>query len=237
MIIKKIDCADCDIMSDSLLNYAVEEDLEKINCNKICNSFKKGQTLFYEGNQPAGLMCINKGKVKLFRTGRDGKEQILGFGLSGDFLGYRALIADEPYVSSASALEDTIVCLIKKEDFLSMLQQNSHISKQLMISLCKELGLAQEKIQSMSQKTVRERLAETLLYLKDTFASKNLDNSVPDIILPREDLANIVGTSNETLSRTLSDFKNEKLVEFEGKKIRIINENKLRSISGIETSI
>lgn len=234
MIVKKIDCADCDVKVNSLLNFSFEDDLEKINCNKICNSFKKGQTLFYEGNQPAGLMCVNKGNVKLFRTGKDGKEQIIGFGLPGDFLGYRAIISEEGYAASATALEDTVVCLIKKEDFLEMLQKNSYISKQLMISLCKELGLAMEKIQSLSQKSVRERLAETLFYLKETFSNKNSDNSMVDIILPREDIANIVGTTTESVIRALSDLKNEKIIELEGKRIRILNESKLRTISGTE---
>ena len=234
MIIKKIDCSECDVKENSLFNFSFEDDLEVINCNKICNTFKKGQTLFYEGNQPAGLMCINKGKVKLYRTGKDGKEQIVGFGLPGEFLGYRAIIAEEGYIVSGTALEDTTICLIKKEDFLNMVQKNSYISKQLMVSLCKELGLAMEKIQSLSQKSVRERLAETLFYLKETFAKKDSDNSIVDIVLPREDIANIVGTTTESVIRTLSEFKNEKLIELEGKKIRILNEPKLRSISGSE---
>ncbi len=234
MIVKKIDCEDCNARVHSLMNFASEDDLQEINCNKICNHFKKGQTLFYEGNLPSGLMCINHGKVKLFRTGKDGKEQITAFGLPGDFLGYRAIIAEESYALSATALEDTVVCLIQKDDFLNMIQKNSFISKKLMISLCKELGLAMEKIQSLSQKSVRERLAETLIYLKETFSNQNSDADVVDIILPREDIANIVGTTTESVIRTLSDFKYEKLIELEGKKIKILNETKLKSIAGIE---
>lgn len=236
MIVKKIDCEDCEAKVDSLMNFSFEDDLEVINCNKICNHFKKGQTIFYEGNTPPGLYCINKGKVKLYRTGKDGKEQITGFGIPGDFLGYRAIIAEEGYANSATALEDTVVCLIRKEDFLTMLQKNSYISKQMMVSLCKELGIAMEKIQSLSQKSVRERLAETLFYLKDTFKGKAENDNEIEIILPREDIANIVGTTTETVIRTLSDFKNEKLIELDGKKIRILNQTKLREIGGIEAS-
>lgn len=236
MIVKKIDCEDCEAKADSLMNFSFEDDLEVINCNKICNHFKKGQTIFYEGNTPPGLYCVNKGKIKLYRTGKDGKEQITGFGVPGDFLGYRAIIAEEGYANSATALEDTVVCLIRKEDFLTMLQKNSYISKQMMVSLCKELGIAMEKIQSLSQKSVRERLAETIFYLKDTFRGKEQDNNKIEIVLPREDIANIVGTTTETVIRTLSDFKNEKLIELDGKKIRIINENKLREIGGIEAT-
>jgi CRP/FNR family transcriptional regulator len=117
-----------------------------------------------------------------------------------------------------------------------MLQKNSYISKQLMVSLCKELGLAMEKIQSLSQKSVRERLAETLIYLKDTFKNKEDDDNEIEIILPREDIANIVGTTTETVIRALSDFKNEKLIELEGKKIKILNEHKIKAIGGIETA-
>jgi len=234
MIVKKIDCEECNARVNSLMNFAFEDDLEAINCNKVCNSFKKGQTLFYEGNTPAGLMCINKGKIKLFRTGKDGKEQIVSFALPGDFLGYRAIIADENYALSATALEDTVVCLINRDDFLGMIQKNSYISKKLMVSLCKELGLAMEKIQSLSQKSVRERLAEALFYLKETFSNEKSLSPFVDIILPREDIANIVGTTTETVIRTLSDFKSEKLIELEGKKIKIINEAKLKALAGID---
>lgn len=231
MKILNIDCLDCLAKENSLLSFCHGDELRKLSLKKNCNLYKKGQILFLEGNFPNGLFCISKGKVKIYKTNKDGKEQIIGFGQPGDFLGYRAIIAEQQHSTSVAALEDTVACLIPKNEFMELLQSNSEISKQLMRSLCLELGIAVDKIQSLSQKTVRERVAETLLHLFETFQPEHNASEIIDIILPREDIANLVGTSTETLIRMLSEFKTEELIDFEGKKIIIKNRKKLNSIA------
>ncbi|HRE42158.1 MAG TPA: Crp/Fnr family transcriptional regulator [Ignavibacteria bacterium] len=231
MAYKRIDCIDCSARENSLLGLCVDDELTSLSANKQCSIFKKGQVLFYEGNIANGLYCLNKGRVKIYKTGKDGKEQIIGFGLSGDFLGYRALIAEQPHSTSVAALEDTIACLIPKDEFYKVIEKNPEVSKQLMKSLCLELGLAVEKIQSLSQKSVRERVAETLIQLYDTFNNLRNPEQIIDITLPREDIANIAGTSTESLIRSLSEMKNERLIELEGKKIKIIDFTKLERIA------
>lgn len=231
---RNIDCLDCSARENSLLSFCYDDELRKLSSKKICNLYKKGQNLFLEGNFPNGLFCINKGKVKIYKTNKDGKEQIIGFGQPGDFLGYRAIIAEQEHSTSVTALEDTIACLIPKDEFIKLLQSNSEISKQLMRSLCMELGIAVDKIQSLSQKTVRERVAETLLHLFETFQSEQSQSEIIDIILPREDIANLVGTSTETLIRMLSEFRSEKLIDLEGKRIIIKNRKKLDNIANSE---
>ncbi len=207
------------------------EQAEKITVAKSCSHFKKGQNIFYEGNIPLGIHCISHGVVKLVRTNHDGKEQILRFAQAGDFLGYRALIADEPLVATAICVEDTIACFVPKKVFMEVLDENPQVSKQLLKALCHDLGVVEERIQSLAQKSVRERLAETLLFLQTTFKTDEQADEVIPITLPREDIANIVGTATETVIRLLSEFKSDKLIELEGKKIRILNKTSLEKIS------
>lgn len=226
-----LDCPYCDSARISFLKHCTPEQVDKINMVRSCSTYKKGQVIFSESGIPTGIHCISKGIVKLVRTNLDGKEQILRFAQPGDFLGYRALIADEPLVSSAVCLEDTIACFIPKEVFLEVVDQNAAISKELMVSLSHDLGVVEERVQSLAQKSVRERLAETLLFLHATFQSSFPDNPLIPINLPREDIANIVGTATETVIRLLSEFKHDKLIELEGKKIKILEKEKLEKIS------
>lgn len=213
------------------MSMASGDQLDFISEAKSCYTYKKGQTIFFEESRPLGLFCVNKGKIKIYKTGIDGKEQIIHFGQGGDFLGYRALIADEKYSVSATALEETTACFIPRDSFIEMLDNNPKLSRTLLKSLCHEIGIANERIQSMAQKNVRERLADTLLLLHHTFNEHNDENTLIDITLPREDIANIVGTATETLIRLLSEFKNDGLVKFEGKKIRLLDIAKLERLA------
>jgi len=225
-------CEFCDAQSDSVFGSCTPEQMERVSASKTCSHYKKGQHIFYVDNIPLGVYCICKGIVKLVKTNNDGKEQILRFAQAGEFLGYRALIADEPLVSTAICLEDTIACFVPRKTFLELLDENPSISKQMLKSLSHDLGVVEDRVQSMAQKSVRERVAETLLFLHATFKSDSTqDDSVISITLPREDIANIVGTATETVIRLLSEFRAAKLIAFEGKKIKILNKVGLEKIS------
>jgi CRP-like cAMP-binding protein len=206
--------------------------MEQVSRVKTCCHYKKGQHIFYEGNVPMGIHCISSGVVKLVKTNLDGKEQILRFAQKGEYLGYRALVANEPLLATAIAVEDTVACFIPQKAFMDLIEHVPAITKDLLISLSHDLGVVEEKVQSMAQKSVRERLAETLLFLQDTFnESTDAKHDIISITLPREDIANIVGTATETVIRLLSEFKSDKLIEMEGKKIRILDREKLNRIS------
>ncbi|MFN4083471.1 MAG: Crp/Fnr family transcriptional regulator [Bacteroidia bacterium] len=227
-----LECSNCDSSKISFLSFCNNEEREMVTAVKSCSHYKKGQAVFYEHNIPLGVYCISKGILKLTRSNKDGKEQIVRFAKAGEFLGYRAIIAEEPLVVTATCIEDTICCFIPKETFLKLVENNHEINKLMMKSLCHELGLADERIQSMAQKSVRERLAETLLFLNLTF--NDAEHNDPDVItinLPREDIANIVGTATETVIRLLSEFKADRLIDVDGKKIRILNKLGLEKIS------
>jgi CRP/FNR family transcriptional regulator len=200
-----------------------KDDLDILSEHKTCIRYKKGQTLFYEGTRPMGLFCINTGKVKVYKISSEGKEQILKLSKPGDFLGYRALISEEFYNSSATVIEEGAICYIPKADFLTILHKNPDFFRKMAKRVAHELGMMEQKLVTIAQKSVRERLAATLLMLKETYGMDGGDSDLIDIALSREDLANIIGTATETVIRLLSDFKNQELISLQGKKIKVLN--------------
>ena len=194
-----------------------------LSSRKTCIHYKKGQTLFYEETRPMGLFCINSGKVKVYKINSDGKEQILKLGKTGDFLGYRALISEEFYNSSATVIEEGAICYIPKSDFLEILQKNPVFFQKMAKKVAHDLGTMERQLMTIAQKSVRERLATTLLMLKETYGMDGEESVLIDITLSREDLANIIGTATETVIRLLSDFKSQKLISLQGKKIKVLD--------------
>lgn len=220
-IAEKIYCSACGSYKNSpFCNYNGEA-LNTIDSNKHCIHYKKGELIFQEGSFPHGVHCIHQGKIKLFKAGVEGREQIIRFAKAGDLIGYRALLSGEPYSSSAGCLEDVTVCFIPKETLMAFIHDQPDFSMILMRRACHELGEAARIITNMAQKSTRERLAEMLLLLNQTFGS-DTDGAL-DVRLTREELASLVGTATESLIRLLSDFKEEGLIETEGKKIFLKN--------------
>lgn len=229
-----VECSNCKVSANSDLNSLCGNHIEIVNESKSCSEYKKGQVLFHEGTRPLGVFCINSGKIKVYKTGVDGKDQIITINKPGDLIGYRAMISSEMYPVTAEALEDTKVCFIPKSDFLSILHESPEFSSRLLQEVCKELGIMANSITSIAQKSVRERLAVTLLLLNDTYrVESDDDNSPVEINLTREDLANIVGTATETVIRLLHDFKEENLIETKGRKIRVLEKQKLVKIGNL----
>jgi len=220
-----------DIKHIRFLHHCSPEQLTEVENNMICTMYKKGQTIFNDGSTPQGVFYVNKGVLKLVRTNNEGKEQILRFAKEGDMLGYRAIIADEPFVATAICIDDVTACFIPRHLFSKLLDENGNVMREILKSLSHELGVVEERVQSLAQKSVRERLAETLLFLHDTFNHNDKEDGVIHITLPREDIANIVGTATETIIRLLSEFKNDKYIELDGKKIKIVNKPRLEKIS------
>jgi CRP-like cAMP-binding protein len=221
----RIPCTLCAGKEHSLFADLPKEDMETMSLHKTCIRYKKGQTLFYEGTRPMGLFCINSGKVKVYKISSEGKEQIIKLGKPGDFLGYRALISEEFYNSSATVIEEGAMCYIPKSDFLDILQNNPAFFRKMAKRVAHELGLMEQKLVTIAQKSVRERLAATLIMLKETYGmeEEGEESNLIDIALSREDLANIIGTATETVIRLLSDFKTQKLITLQGKKIKVLD--------------
>jgi CRP/FNR family transcriptional regulator len=216
-------CNACEARLVSVLKGVDAPNLDQIAEAKGCTMFKKGQPIFEEGNVPEGLYCIHHGKVKVFKTGDEGRDQIVRFAKEGDVVGYRSLLSGEPYNLSAAALEDAVVCCIPKETFFGMLRKDGGFTMEMIQLLSGQLRKAEDQLVHLAQKPVRERLAETLLVLKEVYGTEDGDNSPLNVKLSRDELAAVVGTATETLVRTIADLKRENLIATEKKKIRILD--------------
>jgi CRP/FNR family transcriptional regulator, polysaccharide utilization system transcription regulator len=186
----------------------------------------KSEILFKEGEVPSGLYIITKGKIKIYRTGNEGKEQIVRLSNQGDLVGYRALIGEGDYKSGAATLEESTVCFIPKEIVLRVMEGNVLIYKRIISLLTSDLQYAEQKIKELAQKPVRERVADALIQLKNKYGFDK-DNITINISMSREELANLVGTATETLIRILSDFKKDKMIDLDHRKIKIMNNEQL----------
>lgn len=217
--------------SDSILEGLPENDLEALKSKMVSHKFKKGKMIFSEGTYPAGIFYLKKGKVKKYKTDRDGREHIIYICNSGELLGYPALLSEESYSDSAAALEDSTLGFIPKDAFLKILEQSPVLSTMLLKNLSHEFGVLENSIINFAHKSVRERLALSLLILKEKFRDKNNPDATVEVTLSRKDLSNITGTVVETLVRLLHDFKDEGLIETEGKKIRILDAKRLVKVA------
>ncbi len=223
------ECRDCVVACKCFFSSLSQEELERLTYDKSCNVYKKGSTIFHEGNRIHHFYCIYSGIVKMYKTGIEGKDQIVSFAKGGDIIGYRSVLSKEPACTTAKAIEDVVLCAIPKENMVELIEHNTKFSMELMQLACKELGDANQFLTDIAQKSVRERLAEVLIQLKEAF-SVDQDGYLK-ISLTREELANLVGTATESVIRLLSEFKVDKYIELSGRKIRVLNEEKLRKIS------
>lgn len=224
-------CNNCSTRNLSVFANVSSETLDKLSENKRCLHFKKGQELLHEGISANGIYCIHSGKLKFSRLGTEGKEQIIRFGKTGDIIGYRSILSQEPVSANIVALTDVDACYIPKNIILSLITKDGDFTKSLLTTACHELGEAGKIITNLAQKTVRERLAEVLLILESTFGIS--EEGYIDVSLKREELANVVGTATETVIRFLSEFKSDGYVEFKGSKIKILNKNKLADTGSV----
>ncbi len=216
------DCTKCVARDSSVFSELVHPDLNVLSSSKSCKQYSKGEMIFYADDRPSGLFCIHKGIVKLYKVGKDGREQIIRLAHEGDIIGYRSLISSERYSKFAVPIADAQICHIPKNTFFALISTNYQLSTRVMDLLSTELKAAEERIMEMAQRSVRERLAETLLLLRETYGVET-DSTTLSIKLTRTELANIVGTATESVSRLLSKFKEEQLIDMNGWKLMIID--------------
>lgn len=223
-------CESC-IKANSIFKNLTPEQVQEVNLVKGINHYKRGNIIYHEGNRISGFYCINQGIIKIFKTGIDGKEQIIRFAKPGDIIGYRSILSNELACTTAKVIEDAEVCFIPGDMLVNLVKVNGEFSIELMRLTCRELGDANAYITDIAQKTVRERLAEILIQLKNNFGLD--DDQFLQITLTREELANIVGTATESVIRLLSEFKHDQFIELHGRKIRILNINALNKIANL----
>ncbi len=209
-----------------------EEQKEFLANNFTIQSYKKNETIYLEGETPSHLMCLLTGKVKIYKDGVGGRSQIIRMIKPGEYFAYRAYFAKEVFVTAASAFEPSNIGLIPMTAITTVLAQNNALGMFFIRQLSIDLGIADERTVNLTQKHIRGRLAESLLFLKESYGLEE-DSSTLSIYLSREDLANLSNMTTSNAIRTLSNFANERLITIDGRKIKIIEEEKLKKISKI----
>lgn len=222
-------CEQCIVREFSSLKALTKDELVKLSDCKTSHIIKKGEVIFEEGENVNGIYCIKDGICKLTKLSANGKDHIVKLVTKGELLGQRSMISDEPVNLSAIALEDMQVCFIPKSEVMGYFDKNNQFSMNVMKTICGDLKEADDHMVNLAQKTVKERLAETLLYLNDTFG-KNEDNSLK-VQLSRDELASMIGTATESCIRLLSDFNKLGLIELTGKKIVLKDITKLKKLA------
>ncbi len=204
------------------------EEFARVDVNTRHKLFKKKDIIYSESNTPLYLYFIEKGKVKTIKNNKQDKELITGLYNEGDFFGYIALLESNVYEDEAIAMEETRLKLIPKEDFFKLIYQNRDVANAFMKLLSKEVKEKEERLLKIAYDSVRKKVSESLLMLRDRYGKQDSDTfSFP---ISREDLAHIAGTATETLIRTLTDFKEEGIIEIKGSTISIVDVGKLKQM-------
>ena len=219
-------CEQCIVREFSALKTLTKEELIIMSNCKTASTFRKGEAIFMEGENVNGVFCIKEGVCKMTKLSANGKDQIVKLTQKGELLGQRSLISDEPANLSAIAVEDMQVCFIPKSEIIGFFNQNNAFSMSLMKSVCGDLKDADDMMVNLAQKNVKERLAQTLLYLDEKFGVS--DDKSLKLQLSREEIASIIGTATESCIRLLSEFNKEGWISLQGKKITITNKKELQ---------
>ncbi|MFT4203406.1 MAG: Crp/Fnr family transcriptional regulator [Chitinophagaceae bacterium] len=214
----------------SVFKHLSNEELEQIDAQKVYQSFGKGEYLYKENSYPTGLYCISSGKIKLVNTGENGREHILEILQAGDVAGEFAIFSNSVHRSSAIALESTQVCFIPKQIFIELLHNNRMMTMDVLQTLAQNVESSQDKQKDLAQKTVKERLASTLIHFKETYGET--PEHYINIKFSREEIAGFIGTSTETVIRLLSEWNNSHIITLKKKMIRINRLEELNALAG-----
>jgi CRP/FNR family cyclic AMP-dependent transcriptional regulator len=203
-----------------------EDALEKLTDSKIMNRYKKKQRVYAEGNHPHSLYYLNTGKIRTYKINDLGKELTISLYNAGDFFGYNALLENSVYKETAETLEESEINIIMREDFEILINNNKKVAQKFIKLLAHNVSEKEEQLLNLAYNSLRKRVADTILSLSKKYKKEGATDDFT-IHISREDLAHIAGTTTESLIRTLSDFRNEKLIEAEAGYVKILNEKKL----------
>ncbi len=222
-------CADCKLCSFTVLKSISTEDLEEVSNTKIDLFVAKGQRIFSAGNNPGGLYALYQGKVKIHNEQENGSEQLIQLLAPGAVFGYKALLCEEPYSNSATAIEDSLVCLISGEVFNNILSKSHKVKKQLIYTLSDDLESAHSRME-LSNKPAKDRVIHGLYCILKTYGVHEETGEL-NAQLTRKDLASLAGLTLETTIRTLNALKAEGILDFKGKRISVFNKDKFVKIA------
>ena len=218
-------CENCIVRQFNDLRALNKEELKKVSDAKITKKIKKGETLFNEGEKLNGIFCVRDGVTKVSKLSSNGKDQIIKLATKGEVLGQSSIISEEASKLKATAINDMHVCFIPKEKITNPLKANPKFTMSVLKSMVKDLNESNDSILRLSQKNVKQRIAQALLYIKKNYGEDA--EGFLKLNLSREDLAGVVGTAIETCIRNISMFKKEGYIKLSKKKIGILDSKKL----------
>ena len=207
-----------------------EQERELLRANSTIQHFRRNEMIYCESDEPKDMMCLLKGKVKISKQGVGGRSQIIRMIRPIQYFAYRAYFAKEKYLTDASAFEISTVCIIPMTVVETLIRSNTNLAMFFIRQLSADLGVADERMVNLTQKHIRGRLAESLLFLRDSYGLEE-DGATISIYLSREDLANLSNMTTSNAIRTLSTFVSERIIVLDGRKIKIIDEERLRKVS------
>ena len=222
-------CENCIIRQFNSLRAMGKEELKKVSDSKVVKTVKKGESIFEEGDKLNGVFCVREGVSKLSKLSSNGKDQIVKLASKGEVMGQRSVISEESSNLSAVAVNDMQLCFIPKEVIVDSLHKNPDFTLEVLRHMANDLRQADDVIVNISQKTVKQRIAEAFLYLKNNYGEDKEGFLL--LTLSREDIANVVGTATESCIRIISEFKKKGLLKSSGKRLGIIDEKKLRDLA------
>lgn len=214
----------------SIFFILTPEEKEELQNQISLTSYRRNEYIFKEGDKPSGFMMLVSGKVKIFKEGVGGREQIIRMSKPMGIIGYRALFADENHIATAVTLEDSVIANVTLDFIMNRALKNSEFSMRLLRKFALELGFANSRTVTLTQKHIRGRLAESLILLADKYGFEH-DNTTLKVYMSREDIANLSNMTTSNAIRTLSTFANEKLITIDGRKIKILDLPRLDRIS------
>lgn len=218
-------CDQCIVRELNSLKFLTKDELIRVSNCKTSTTIKKGESLFEEGERINGVFCIKSGVCKISKMSENGKNQIVNLAKRGDLIGERSLISDEASNLNAIALNEMEVCFVPREEIISDLEKNPSFTMDILKNMASNLKKSDNFLVNMAQKTVKQRMAETLIRLQKKFGVN--EEGAINLQLSREDIASIVGTATESAIRLLSDLKKKKIIEFNSKMIVILDEKEL----------
>ncbi len=221
-------CENCIVRKFNSLRAMNKEELKQVSDNKVYKKFKKGEALFEEGEKLNGVYCVRNGVSKLSKLSANGKDQIVKLATTGEVMGQRAVIVEEPTNLSAIAVNDVEVCFVPKEIIVGTMHKNPDFTLEVLRHMAHDLKEADDVIVNMSQKTVKQRVAEAFMYLKNNYGVD--EEGFLNLTLSREDIANVVGTATESCIRIISEFKKKELLKTSGKRVAIVKEKELQDL-------
>jgi CRP-like cAMP-binding protein len=222
-----LDCGDCPSFQKNIFCRLSGELARRLSQAKATRLYKKRQNIYYEGSPAQGVYCVHSGEVKVFKTGLEGKQHILRIAPAGLVLALEDVFYNKHYTASAEMIEEGKVCFIEKDLFLDLIRKDPESSLMVMKALASEVVESEEERVDLAQNSVRERMARLLTVLSESHGTPSVKGVQIQLPLSREEMAEMIGTASETAMRLLKEFRDDRLVEVDGRKIVVLDPEKL----------